>query len=81
MAIVKRWKGLNLQPLTISTVHHQPLSPSSFSFAVLITQETESDHQHQHEVLQASLANLNLPVPKHFMRANMLYPLLTSSCV
>ncbi|KAG0148534.1 hypothetical protein CROQUDRAFT_654835 [Cronartium quercuum f. sp. fusiforme G11] len=67
MAIVKRWKGLYLQLLTISTVRHQPLSPSSFSFA------------HQHEVLQASLANLNLPVPGRFMRANMLYPLLTSS--
>ncbi|KAG0146525.1 hypothetical protein CROQUDRAFT_657346 [Cronartium quercuum f. sp. fusiforme G11] len=38
---------------------------------VLITHETESDRQHQHEVLQASLANLNLPVPERFMRANM----------
>lgn len=46
-------------------------SSSLIFLLVLISHESESDRQYQHEVLQSSLANLNLPVPERFMRANL----------
>ncbi|MBW0502220.1 hypothetical protein O181_041935 [Austropuccinia psidii MF-1] len=65
---------LQLQEQDQQAIGERDVKLSSMEMAdpeALISQESEFGRENQHEALQASLANLNLPVPERLMRANM----------